>query len=79
MIPTGGNRNTWRKTCPSTTFSTINLGGTDPGSNLGLRGEKPATNPLSHGTTFPFFVIKVLFYPDFPQFTKEYFFFEGYD
>ena len=37
-------------TCPSATLSTINLTWTDTGSNPGLRGERPATNRLSHGT-----------------------------
>jgi hypothetical protein len=27
---------------------------TDPGSNTGLRGERPATNRLSHGTAYGF-------------------------
>jgi hypothetical protein len=38
------------KTCPSATLSTTNLTWTDPGSNPGLRVERPATNRLSHGT-----------------------------
>jgi hypothetical protein len=38
------------KTCPSVTLSTTNPTWTDPGSNPGLRGERPATNRLSHGT-----------------------------
>jgi hypothetical protein len=41
---------TRRKTCPSATLSTTNPTWTDPGSNSGLRGERPATNRLSHGT-----------------------------
>jgi hypothetical protein len=36
--------------CPSTILSTTNPTWTDPGSNPGLRGERPATNRLSHGT-----------------------------
>ena len=40
------------KTCPSATFSTTNLTWTGPGSNLGLRGGRPATNRLSHGTAY---------------------------
>jgi hypothetical protein len=39
-----------RQTCPSATLSTTNVTWTDPGSNPGLRGERPATNRLSHGT-----------------------------
>jgi hypothetical protein len=47
---TGENRRTRRKTCPSATLSTTNPTWIDPGSNPGLRGERPATNDLSHGT-----------------------------
>jgi hypothetical protein len=36
--------------CPSATLSTTNPTWTDPGSISGLRGERPATNRLSHGT-----------------------------
>jgi hypothetical protein len=43
------NRSIRGKTCPSVTLSTANPTWTDPGSKLGLRGEKPATNRLSHG------------------------------
>ena len=35
---------------PSATLSTTNPTSTDPGSNTGLRGDRPATNRLSHGT-----------------------------
>jgi hypothetical protein len=35
---------------PSATLSTTNPTSTDPGSNLGLCGERTATNRLSHGT-----------------------------
>jgi hypothetical protein len=38
------------KTCPNSTLSITNPTWTDPGSNLGLRRERPATNRLSHGT-----------------------------
>jgi hypothetical protein len=34
---------------PSATLSTTNPTWIDPGANLGLRGERPATNRLSHG------------------------------
>jgi hypothetical protein len=34
----------------SATLSTTNPTWADPGSNPGLRGERPATNRLSHGT-----------------------------
>jgi hypothetical protein len=40
------------KTCPSATLSTTKPTWTDPGSNPGLRGERPATNRLSHDTAF---------------------------
>jgi hypothetical protein len=51
MKLTGENRNTRRKTCSSATLSTTNPTWTDPGSNPGLRGERPAANRQSHGTT----------------------------
>ena len=50
MKLTGENRSSRGKTCPSATLSTTNPTWTDPGSNPGLRGERPATNRLSHGT-----------------------------
>jgi hypothetical protein len=50
MKLTGENRSTRGKTCPSATLSTTNPTWTDPESNPGLRGERPATNRLSHGT-----------------------------
>jgi hypothetical protein len=49
MKLTGENRRTRGKTCPSATLSTTNLTWTDPGSNPGLRGGRPAANRLSHG------------------------------
>ena len=50
MKLTGENRSTLRKTCSSANLSTINPTWNDPGSNAGFRGERPATNRLSHGT-----------------------------
>jgi hypothetical protein len=51
MKLTGENRSTrGGKTCPSATLSTTIPTWTDPGSNTGLRGERPATNRLSHDT-----------------------------
>ena len=44
------NRRTRGKTGHSATLSTTNPTWIDPGSNMGFRGEKPATNRLSHGT-----------------------------
>jgi hypothetical protein len=52
MKLTGENRRTRGKTCPSATLSTTNPTCTGAGSNPGLRGERPATNRLSHGTAF---------------------------
>jgi hypothetical protein len=49
MKLTGGNRSTRGKPCSNAT-STTNPTWTDPGSNPGLRSERPATNRLSHGT-----------------------------
>jgi hypothetical protein len=37
---------------PSATLSTTSPTWIDPGSNPGLRGERPATNRLSHGTAW---------------------------
>jgi hypothetical protein len=50
MKLTGEDRSTRGKTCPSATLSTTNPTWTDPGSKPGLRGERPATSRLSHGT-----------------------------
>jgi hypothetical protein len=50
MKLTGENRSTRGKTYPSATLSTTNPTWTDPGSNPGLCGERPATNRLSHDT-----------------------------
>jgi hypothetical protein len=50
MKLTGENRSTRGKTCPSATLSTTTPTRTNPGSNPGLRGGRPAPNRLSHGT-----------------------------
>jgi hypothetical protein len=47
---TGEDRRIRGKTCPSATLSTTNPTWTDPGSNPGLCGGRPAANRLSHGT-----------------------------
>jgi hypothetical protein len=52
MKLTGENRSIRGKTCPSATLSTTNPTWTDPASNPGLRGGRPAANRLSHGTAF---------------------------
>jgi hypothetical protein len=44
MKLTGKNRSTRGKTCPSAALSTTDPTSTDPGSNPGLRGGRPATN-----------------------------------
>jgi hypothetical protein len=49
---TGENWRTRGKACPSATLSTTNPTWTDPGSNPGLRGGRPAANRLSHGTAY---------------------------
>jgi hypothetical protein len=51
-ILTGENRRTRRKSCPSATLPTPNPTWIDPGANPGLSGERPATDDLSHGTSF---------------------------
>jgi hypothetical protein len=50
MKMTGGKPKYSGKTCPSATLSKTNPTWTDPGSNPALRGGRPATNRLSHGT-----------------------------
>jgi hypothetical protein len=41
---------------PSATLSTTNPTWIDPGANPSLRGERPATNRLSHGTASQYFL-----------------------
>jgi hypothetical protein len=50
MILTGENQKLGEKTCTSATLSTTSPTWTDPGANLGLCGERSATNRLSHCT-----------------------------
>jgi hypothetical protein len=51
MKLTGENRRTRGEMCPSATLSTTNPTWTGLGSKTpGLRGGRPAANPLSHGT-----------------------------
>jgi hypothetical protein len=50
MKLTGQNRSIRGKTCPNDTLPNTNPTLTDPESNPGLRGWRPATNRLSHGT-----------------------------
>jgi len=50
MVLTGENRSTRRNNCPSVTLSTTSLTLNDLGLKLGLYGEKPETDRLSHGT-----------------------------
>jgi hypothetical protein len=52
MKLTREHRSTRGKTCSSATLPTTNPTWTELGSNPGLRGERPATNRLSHGTAF---------------------------
>jgi hypothetical protein len=56
-----GNRSTRRKPAQCH-LSTTNPTWIDPVANPGLRGERPATNRLSHGTTltYVFFQLNVL-------------------
>jgi hypothetical protein len=56
MTLTGETRRTRRKSCSSATLSIANSTWTDPGANKVLRGMRPATNHLSHGTTYTTFV-----------------------
>lgn len=45
---TAETRSTQRKTCHSTTLSTMNMTWTDPESNTGLRSGSLTANRLSH-------------------------------
>jgi hypothetical protein len=49
---------------PSATLSTTNPTWIDPGANPGLRGERPATNRLSHGTALPKLLMVVISHDD---------------
>jgi hypothetical protein len=57
MKLTGENRSIREKTCPSATLSTTNPTWTNPGSNPGLRCERPATDRLSHGTVMSYYLM----------------------
>ena len=50
MILRVKNRVLWEKTCLTATLSTPNLTRTSLGFVPGLRGERPATNHMGHGT-----------------------------
>jgi hypothetical protein len=50
MIFSGENQTTRRRACPSATLSTTNPTWIGTGANTGLRGKRPRTNRLSHGT-----------------------------
>jgi len=52
MILTGENAKNSEKTRSSVTLSITNPTWTDQAANPGLRGERPATNRLSHGMPF---------------------------
>jgi hypothetical protein len=45
-----GKREYWERTCPSATLSTKSPTQSSLGLNPGLRGERPDTDRLSHGT-----------------------------
>jgi hypothetical protein len=60
MIYWRENRRTRRKNCPGATLSTTIPTWIDPGAIPSLRGERPATNDLSHGTAFTFRLVWVI-------------------
>jgi hypothetical protein len=62
MKLTEEKRSTRGKTCLSATLSTINPTGSNAGLNPDLRGERPATNRLSHGTALVFAVRQWLYF-----------------
>jgi hypothetical protein len=51
-IDRGTPKNSGKKPCPSATLSTKNPTQSDPVAKPGLRGDRPATNRLSHGTAY---------------------------
>jgi hypothetical protein len=53
MILTGETQSARKNTCSSATLSTTNLTWTDLASNPGIRGERSATNCLSHDIALP--------------------------
>jgi hypothetical protein len=64
MKLTGKPKYSRGKTCPSTTLSTTNRTWIDPGSNPGLRGERPAISSvylLSVFTVGTYFVVMFIF------------------
>jgi hypothetical protein len=63
MILTEENRRNSGKTCLNATVSIIPTW-TDPGANPRLRGERPATNRLSHGTNILFLLIMLICVPE---------------
>jgi len=46
----GKTRSSWTKTCPTVTQFTANPTRSSPGKEMGLRGDRPKTNRMSHGT-----------------------------
>jgi hypothetical protein len=60
------------KTCSSATLSTTNPTGLTPGSNPGLRGGRPATNRLSHGTAEALCQSGIFFYTFHSNFVCEF-------
>jgi hypothetical protein len=68
---------TRRKTCPSATLPTTNPTWIDQGANPGLRGERPATNDLSHDTTLYHTVTGTRFFSS-PMICELFFRYDGY-
>jgi hypothetical protein len=58
MILKGEYPRTRKKICPSATLSITNSTWTEPGANPGVRGQRQATNGLSHGTANSVFNIE---------------------
>jgi hypothetical protein len=57
MMLTGVTEELGEEAVNSATLFTTNSTWTDPGANSGLRGEIPATNPLSYGTAILTYLI----------------------
>jgi hypothetical protein len=78
MKLTGENRSTRGEICPSATLSTTNSTWTDPGSNPGFRGERPAPDVKWFGLSSFYYVPRlhfIMFCRIFPQSAPKSFYF----
>jgi hypothetical protein len=68
----GKPKHSGKKTYPSATLCTTNPTWTEPESNPGLRGGRPATNRLSHGTALSItYKLSYLLFTNYPTYHLE--------